>query len=674
MYLQNRARRGLLKSLIALTPSSNSLFLYASEHEKDSMSKIRSRLRMDQLSENRSRDASKWISSISDDSTWSDINYSDRSIGNWLPTEHLRRLKWISASLFQATDTNNKKEEEIKKKIEQGLKKWFQLNPKSENWWHNTIGQQLEICATLILMQGNISEETLRHGVSKLVTTEQVPADRKTGQNLIWYLTQQLYRGVLINSENDILTASSKIQKTLEITDLEGLQEDFSFHQHGNQLYTGGYGLEFLKNHTQFAAILYKTDWAYSEKSMENLTKYAIDGIAPIMRRNWIDYGARGREITRSNSTATYSIIEKSLRRLAQISKDKNTILNSLQRINDPQSADFAPYTKAYPRSDFICHQTSDGYISVKMMSSRTVGTESGNGENLRGYWLPFGSTFIVRDGFEYEEIISNWRWARIPGVTAPDTVPSFKGYLRSTEAEVGVIASGIHGVATMPLNTEQTTCTRTWFLFHNQMIALGCDLSSAHNEPVFTTLDQSLYRGKYLADSHSYIDEKLQTKSISKKIIHNGITYESLTERGISATLSSGPQEKETAATAFVRKPSNEITITLAIEHGTQPRHQDFAYRVALSDRTDSFKILKNNTDSQAIELTENRIILAAVHKPIEINLDSTTSIRTKNPCLLIAEYTAEGWTLKIHSTVKKGARDIVEATSGSIKYMTYM
>ena len=59
-----------------------------------------------------------------------------------------------------------------------------------------------------------------------------------------------------------------------------------------------------------------------------------------------------------------------------------------------------APYSflgnRYFWNSDFMTHQREAYYFSVKMVSHRTIGTESFGGENVKGAWLPFGATWIV--------------------------------------------------------------------------------------------------------------------------------------------------------------------------------------------------------------------------------------------------------------------------------------
>ena len=93
-----------------------------------------------------------------------------------------------------------------------------------------------------------------------------------------------------------------------------------------------------------------------------------------------------------------------------------------------------------------MVQQAESGYFSVKMVSSRTIGTESGNGENLLGFWLPFGLTYLVQRGDEYDGLPVVWDWSRLPGVTAPAEVPPFSGLLRHESHFVGGLGQGRTG------------------------------------------------------------------------------------------------------------------------------------------------------------------------------------------------------------------------------------
>ena len=56
-----------------------------------------------------------------------------------------------------------------------------------------------------------------------------------------------------------------------------------------------------------------------------------------------------------------------------------------------------------------LVSKTSKAYISVRFSSPRVIATETGNKENLKGYYLGDGVTALMRDGKEYENIFPVW-------------------------------------------------------------------------------------------------------------------------------------------------------------------------------------------------------------------------------------------------------------------------
>lgn len=42
---------------------------------------------------------------------------------------------------------------------------------------------------------------------------------------------------------------------------------------------------------------------------------------------------------------------------------------------------------------------------SIKMASDRIIGTEMMNGDNMKGYYMADGATYIYKDGKEYLDI-----------------------------------------------------------------------------------------------------------------------------------------------------------------------------------------------------------------------------------------------------------------------------
>ena len=69
-----------------------------------------------------------------------------------------------------------------------------------------------------------------------------------------------------------------------------------------------------------------------------------------------------------------------------------------------------------FPRIDLMVQHSPGFFFSIKGVSDRIAATESGNRENLKGYYLSKGTQLISRRGDEYEGIFPLWDWEMLPG------------------------------------------------------------------------------------------------------------------------------------------------------------------------------------------------------------------------------------------------------------------
>ena len=62
------------------------------------------------------------------------------------------------------------------------------------------------------------------------------------------------------------------------VTTQEGIQPDFSFHQHGPQQQFGNYGLAFAGETVKWAAVLHGSAWAMPAEKLGIFRRYLLDG------------------------------------------------------------------------------------------------------------------------------------------------------------------------------------------------------------------------------------------------------------------------------------------------------------------------------------------------------------------------------------------------------------
>ena len=93
-------------------------------------------------------------------------------------------------------------------------------------------------------------------------------------------------RGLLEEDEGLVRVALDAIFKEVRVTtDPEGIQPDWSFHQHGPQLYQGNYGAHFMETNAPYVRLLSDTPFAMPTQQVEALARMMVDGTAWISNR-----------------------------------------------------------------------------------------------------------------------------------------------------------------------------------------------------------------------------------------------------------------------------------------------------------------------------------------------------------------------------------------------------
>ena len=369
------------------------------------------------------------LAGLGADGTWPDLDYADRGDGrNWTPLEHLSRTLTLALSPQHRPIALT------------ALDAWRRRGPRSANWWYNEIAAPQLAGDTLLLL------------ADRLVPAERAAwgawlagcagSGEMTGQNLVWTQAVVLRHGLLVDDADLVSSAVARMATTLRPTRGEGIQDDFSFHQHGAQLYSGGYGFALAADLGLWIYVVYGTPWAFGAAEVGFFTDFLLDGLRWAMHGGAFDFTTMGRNITRADAHRPTPDLRTAIRRLRAAGAPRQADLAAFDRYlaeaEQPtagtEGAQPTARTEAarltagpvgcryYPRSDYLVHRRPGWSVSVRMSSTRTAPTESMNGENLRGRHLGDGVAPIrVGDGPEdgYRAVIPLWDWARLPGVTA---------------------------------------------------------------------------------------------------------------------------------------------------------------------------------------------------------------------------------------------------------------
>jgi len=539
--------------------------------------------------------------SIKPDGSWNDVDYADQSRTLWKPLTHLTRLKQMAVAWHL------NQEPKLLKAILSGLDFWFDRLPVSDNWWYNDIGQILQLGPLVVLLKGELSDQQIQF--SEDILEEPTNENVRTGQNLVWVSAGSIYRGALIDSVALINFAFKNISGTIEISDQEGIKPDFSFHQHGAQLYNGSYGYSFMGDVVKWVWLTRDLEFQFDPVKIKILSGLMLDGTRWMTYRDWMDIAPRGRAFTRPGSGDLNSSIEM-LELLQNVDPVRSAEFQHMIRFIKDGGVNPLQGNKYLWESDFMVQQAPRHYFSVRMSSDETVGTEVINSENLKGFWLPFGTHWLVRHTQEYEPIIYAMDWAHLPGLTAPDTtivVPN--GYISQEENMVGGVSTGKAGLAFFTLNKEQTTARKAWLTWGNEILVMAAGINSSHPKPIHSTLNQASLKGIVSVDGSQLQPGDHHLEAVSR-LWHDSVGY--LLNQPMNIFVANQPQGGSIYSInhSFSKDTVIKPVFKAWIDHGFQPEEARFAYRIIpnlglgeINNKSaqNPWQIMCNNPDAQS-------------------------------------------------------------------------
>jgi chondroitin AC lyase len=627
---------------------------------------IKSRFYAYYLTDTRSS-AAKYLTNQDTSGMWPDINYADTNRTGWTPLTHLQRLNAMSVAYKTSADASYLSSSMLKGIIK-GLQYWYVRKPVSLNWYQNQIAQQRELMAISILLENELKGPVLDTAISYFLDPTQVAASVTTGDNLFSFASEQLVRGALKSNDSDIVKASQYFQNEIRMSNSDGsIQADYSFHQHGAQLYNGGYGSEFLQTGVLYASILLSTKYAFADAKVTLLSDFLLNGTRLMVRGKLIDYGAIERGLTRKGGSTTATALEDACTKFTTFIPANAALYNDFSSHIKGTGKSYGYIgNKHFWSSDFQTHQRSGYYTSVKMVSSRTKGTELVNYENLKGYWLPFGSTFIHQTGSEYLDIFPMWDWARIPGVTCPHSavIPSLPSTQNQTTTFVGGASDGMYGAAAMALNKLSTTGYKGYFYFDEEFVALGAGITSTNTDTINTTVNQCLMSGNVIADG-SVKPGAVYTMPGTSWVFHNGVGYifPDKPEVHLSAVTQYGTWKSINAQ--YTADTVSASVFLLWLNHGYKPVNASYSYivlpatsqaRVTSYALKPSVRIISNTVRVQAVIHDSLKVTEIIFYTADSVIIRSGYMVKVDKPCVVVLKEYPDSTTVALSDPTAVG------------------
>ncbi|GAB3414753.1 polysaccharide lyase family 8 super-sandwich domain-containing protein [Niabella aquatica] len=571
------------------------------------------------------------LSRYQPDGSFSDIDYESQNRSGWPSRLHVDRLQDLARN-YKKKGGPYYMSSKILAIIHQSLQFWIDKKPVSSNWWYNQIGIPKALGETALLLEAELTQSEKAAVLSIL----QNARFGMTGQNKVWLAGNVFMRALLQDSALLAMKARDTIASEIRTDREEGIKPDQSFHQHGPQQQFGNYGMAFVTSMGFWGNVFANTQAAFDQNQLNILYQLLYEGYGRILWKGFLDVNALGRQFFNNAQLHKGLAAGQAIKNLADIDSLHQKNYFGLLANNFSQQPSVNTLLNGnyhFWLSDLTIHRTPNWMASVKMSSPRVQGAEALNGDNLKGYYLADGATYVYVTGKEYENIFPIWDWRKLPGITAaysnaPIPALSYNGY-RNKNAFVGNVNNGNSGMTAMDFERDSLIAKKLWIYTNSMMVCIGAGIHSNTPLPVYTTLEQKLSKGSYQVKKGNTlqpISDTLLHLLQTDRIYHEKTGYINL---GNAATGFYVQQQKRKSSWSSIMSiyPENFMhegnVFTLWLDHGIKPENEKYAY-VVLPDvaaeeflkwRTGNVQILENTNEIQAVFLPETQTYYIALY-----------------------------------------------------------
>lgn len=657
------------------------LFILTHSARADEFDVLYERLFTDLIASNLAApaDIQKTLDLMTNNGNFTDLDYrSSTFIPSWRPVNHFFRLLDMALAYKKEVSGNTFYQSAVlKDRIKQGLLYWYNLNPQpvSDNWYDNDIRKKQLIAKILLLMKNEYAHSDYANLITAgcrkyliLPDNYETTDYKNTLANCQMINELLIYHGVI---EKNQVVMEQGITNMIGIIEIQpafsmGLQRDGTFQVHGLQIYNPGYGLSMTDGISYWAektSGLSKT--FFTQAHLDLVRVQLLEGDQWMLYGSAYDFNTDGRQITSSGYNNATSVMKKVCKRMMVADPDNAADYQLMYtHINSGGSLAGVVGNKHFYRGDFMTHRRAGKYIGVKMCSGRTVGTEGMNSENLKAFWLPMGSTCIFTKANEYKDVFGYWDWSKIPGVTNPAvefTWPLLTGVMQTqSQTFVGGVSDGTYGAAAMILKTDSLKnrvrvdiqAHKAWFMFDDEMVALGSDITSSYAAAVTTTtLNQSKKNGTVYVNGKgvSATDTKLYPNVTNIHHDYTGYVFRVPTDVYMKSNTQSGNWND-------ISKSRPNATVSggifkLWLNHGAAPSGATYEY-IVLPNKTaaqtgayaQNIPLEITNTSTvQAVTHTDLKITQVVFYSAGSLAIEGGPVVSVTVPCMLLIDHRAD-------------------------------
>lgn len=602
-----------------------------------------------------------YIASLSDNGAWPDINYEDKKRSGWEPKMHAERILEL-VKVYRSKQTSYYQSAKVEEAIHRALGYWFSSKPVCLNWWYNQIGIPKTLGTAFILFEQKLTAEEKEAAITVMENAK----FGMTGQNKVWLAGNVMMRALLQNDAGLVKMARDTIASEIVTGRTEGIKDDWSFHQHGAQQQFGNYGLSFVSGMSFFSGVFAGTSLAFDERQLAIISTLIDKGYRWTVWKGKMDVSSLGRQLFHHAQVHKALSLAFSASELGggESGQCISVARNLLQENYGMMEQNPLTGHKHFWQSDYTIHRTPQWMASVKMASDRVVGVEMMNGDNMKGFYMADGATYVYRDGDEYLDIFPLWDWRKIPGVTTFQSdapMPVIQKYRpRNAAAFVGGVSDGTQGVSAMEIDRAGIKARKSWIFMDDYMLCLGAGIHADSNLVVTTAIEQCHRKGdlSVLQDGTWHeVSDKWQSANAEQRFFHNNTGYIVWSD-GSSPCVAEVAQRSgrwHDVMQMYRPKTVTGEVASIYVEHGVSPKKKTYQYLVlpavsrAATAHFDlsSIRILRNDEVAQAVYLKEKKTYCITAYQPVSLVLSSGHSLDIYTPGIYMLREEGGGYNM---------------------------
>lgn len=589
------------------------------------------------------------MDNLNPDGSWKNIDYSDTNPSGWKPKKHLENTL-VLTKYYRSQASDNNPLKAVEDAIHRALGYWFREKPVCPNWWYNQIGAPKVMGAIALLFEEKMSPQEMQGAL------EVMEAARfgMTGQNKVWLAGNVLVKGLLQNDTELVQAARDTIFSEIQTGNLEGIQPDNSFHQHGTQLQFGNYGAAYIASMGLWSKVLAGTSLALRQPQLDILSRLINEGYSRVLWKGYMDVNSLGRQLFHNAQPHKAFSVGFTSNMLMDADKQNSAQYKKLldENFYNPGKPTQNTGLNHFWTSDYTVQRRPAWMASVRMSSLRVTGAEAGNGDNMKGYYLADGATYVYVNGSEYNNIFPCWDWRKIPGITsyetdAPLRLLRWSGYNNQSNF-VGNVNDGSTGIMAMDLNRDGLQARKAWIFTDDFVLCMGTAIAADSGLVVATSIEQREKGGGSLLRFTGRRWENISDKSFeaagAQRFYHDRTGYIVLDGSKVNANVSKKTGKWRDVMNSYPEDyTETKNVISLWIDHGKDPQDGSYTYLILPAKKRqevenfDLSKIKINNNSRQFQSVTIGNTTYVAAYPLADIPLIEGIRLETTNTGLFM-------------------------------------